>query len=147
MDSVNQENVAKNLKKKKQDNQFGPLMEQIDYTDFVKLFNPKGKQDEQLVRFAFDMWKALKKAMDMIGPFAYVFLKHPKLMLAYQLLSDVVKEKNAELAGMKKQALNKKFSNMPAHWVTQDLEDYLLDHGVQAKDLTAEQIEKILNDL
>lgn len=133
--------------KKKDKKQFGPLMEKMDYPEFIKLFNPKSKEEEQLARFAFDLWKTLRKIMDMVGPFAYIFLKHPKLMLAYQLLSDVIKEKTAELQGIKKESMMKKLADVPTHWQIQDVEDYLLDHGMTLSDVPKEEIEKILMGL
>ena len=122
-----------------------PLMEKEDYTEFVKLFNPKSSEDLRLARFAFDIWKILRKVIDLLGPYAYIFMKSPKLMLAYQLLTDVVKEKTSELKGMKKEA--EKLTNIPDHWILQDVEDYCLDNKINIKNLNKNEILNIAKQL
>ena len=111
------------------------LKEREDYPEFLKTFETETEREAILVRYAFDLWKTLKTILSIIAPFAAWFLQHPKLQQAYNLLSDVVKEKTHSL------------KNNDFKIKVSDLESYLLDNKKSIGDLNPLEISQTLKML
>ena len=69
------------------------LKEKEDYTEFIEKFNPQTKREEALLKTASAIMSLLKTVMDLIAPFANLFIKNPKLKQAFQLLTEAIQEK------------------------------------------------------
>jgi len=89
---LSQTKKIKLLKKEELKNKI--LYDKEDYPEFLKDFPITSEKEEALTVYAMDLYRIIKNVLDLFGPFVYIFVKHPKLQKAYELLIEVARERN-----------------------------------------------------
>ena len=115
---------------------WGFLKEKEDYPEFLKYVPIRTQSEKILVRYAFDIWRTLRTVIDLLAPFAWIFLKNPKLKQAFQLLKEVVFEKTA-MNYIDKENISD---------FTQEIEEHLLDQKKSIKELTASELLRLVEE-
>jgi len=142
------------VKKKIKYFQQEPLKTMEDYPEFLKTINPRMQAELEtmangLYKEASGLWNSIKTIVDLISPFIGWFVKNPKLKQAYNLLVEVIREKQAIYGDniitiTAEEYLKKKYSHYNKD-LFEELESYLLDKGRSFDSYTENDIKAIIS--